>query len=72
MVCCKAVGRSVTDDDKADNALLDLDAVSVTEMDSVVYKRLLGRWRREAIAALQSKFFWVQLIIAAWPLLPHS
>jgi len=43
---------------------LDIDALEIHNMDTVIYKKVMGRWRADAIKALNSKFFWVQLILA--------
>ena len=41
-----------------------VDITNVVEMDTALYKAVMGRWRRDAIAALNSIAFWIRLAIA--------
>lgn len=44
--------------------VLDLTSVEACDVDSAVYRKVMGRWRRESVAAIQTKSFWIVLVIA--------
>ena len=41
-----------------------VDISNVLEMDTALYKTVMGKWRRDAIAALNSTAFWIRLAVA--------
>ena len=53
-------------------AELNLDALDVHNMDSTIYKRAMGKWRAESIRTLNSKAFWIQLILETCLLFGYS
>ena len=50
--------------DESALALLDISSIAAQDMDSTVYRRVMGRWRRESVRALGDKLFWAQLVVA--------
>lgn len=59
----KAVLGSTDCDDGGDDAIT-LDSFSGGDMDNATYRKIMGRWRRDAISALEDPFFWLQVLIS--------
>ena len=65
-IFCNAVGEHEGhgEDDAQEALVVDLSSVEVCDVDSAVYRQVMGRWRRESIAAVRSNDFWIVLSIA--------
>ena len=57
--CALGTVENVEDGDIA-AALLD----SAGDIDNATYRKIMGRWRRDAIAALEDPMFWAQVLIS--------
>ena len=50
--------------DHGEDNTVDLDALDVQDMDSKIYKKIMGRWRKDANRALATTSFWARMHIA--------
>lgn len=55
----------VHDDGVGAGAIVQINVDDVRDMDSKIYSQVMGRWRRDSIAALRSMDFWANLFIAS-------
>lgn len=64
-VFCNAVGLDEGHGEDAEEAMVvDISSVEVCDVDSAVYRQVMGRWRKESIAAIRSNDFWIVLSLA--------
>lgn len=59
-----ALGAIDAPADREEDESISLNVLAGGDMDNSVYRKIMGRWRRDAIAALEDPSFWTQVLIS--------